>query len=176
MQAFTEKCLRALPWPAHGFAFHLELFEEEATRELVLCEVACRQGGGNIVDIYEFGFGADLLDVSLRLQAGLAIPDHAVIPTGMFGAVAAPLRRGVLRLASTDGPPFPWVVRHELKLKSGDKGTGPRSCVDASASFVVDGQSSTHVRARLAEVMRWRDSVATWMPEADGAAVDGVAR
>ena len=176
MQAFTEQCLRALPWPEHGFSFHLELFEEETTRELVLCEVACRQGGGNIVDIYEFGFGVDLLDAALRLQAGLALPDHPVVPTRMIGAVAAPLRRGVLHLASTDGPPFPWVVRHELKLKSGDKGTGPRSCVDASASFVVDGESSVEVRARLEEVMRWRDSVATWTPDVAGAVADGVAR
>jgi hypothetical protein len=164
MQAFTEKCLRALPWPEHGFAFHLELFEEDATRDLVLCEVACRQGGGSIVDIYDLGFGVDLLDASLRLQAGLAIPRHAVTPTGMFGAVAAPLRKGTLHLSSTDGPPFPWVVRHELKLKSGDKGTGPRSCVDESAHFVVDGESSVHVRSRLDEVMQWRDSVATWTP------------
>jgi hypothetical protein len=176
MQAFTEKCLRALPWPAHGFAFHLELFEEEATGDFVLCEVACRQGGGCIVDIYELGFGVDLLDASIRLQAGLAIPDHPVIPTRMFGAVSAPVRRGTLQLSSPDAPPFSWVVRHELKLKSGDKGVGPRSCVDTSANFVVDGESSIHVRARLDEVMRWRDSVATWMPEAEDAAADGVAR
>jgi hypothetical protein len=168
MQAFTEKCLRALPWPADGFSFHLELFEEEGTGELVLCEVACRQGGGSIVDIYELGFGVDLLDASIRLQAGLAIPSHSVIPTRMVGSVAAPVRRGTLHLSSSDGPPFSWVVRHELKLKSGDKGTGPRSCVDASANFVVDGESSVHVRSRLGELMQWHDSVATWTPEPDG--------
>ncbi|MEO8258374.1 MAG: hypothetical protein ABI868_13585 [Acidobacteriota bacterium] len=168
MQAFTGQCLRALPWPAHGFAFHLELFEEDGSGDFVLCEVACRQGGGSIVDIYEFGFGIDLLDASVRLQAGLAIPPHAVVPTRMFGAVAAPVRRGILHLSSSDGPPFSWVVRHELKLKSGDRGTGPRSCVDASANFVVDGESSCHVRSRLDEVMLWRDSVATWTSEPAG--------
>jgi hypothetical protein len=165
MQAFTEKCLRALPWPAHGFSFHLELFEEEATGELVFCEVACRQGGGAIVDIYQLGLGVDLLDASVRLQAGLAVPSHPVTPTKMVGSIEAPVYKGILQLSSTDGPPFSWVIKHNLKLKSGVKGTGPRSCVDTSASFVVQGDSAAHVRSRLGEVMQWRNSVAVWTPE-----------
>lgn len=170
MQAFTEKCLRALPWPAHGFAFHLELFEEDSTGELVFCEVACRQGGGGIVEIYELGFGVNLIGASLRLQAGVTVPEHPLVPTRMYGTVDAPVRKGVLHLSSTDGPPFPWVIRHELKLQSGDRGEGARSCVDASASFVVQGDSSAHVRSRLEEVLRWRDSVATWTPEPESPA------
>lgn len=165
MQAFTEKCLRALPWPAHGFAFHLELFEEEGAGELVLCEVACRQGGGAIVDVYNHGFGVDLLDASIRLQAGLAVPQHPTTPNKICAGVSAPVRRGILQLSTTDLAPFPWVLKQELKLRSGDRGLGPRSCVDESARFVFEAATTAEVKSRLTELMRWRNSVATWLPE-----------
>jgi hypothetical protein len=162
MQVFTERCLRALPWPASGFAFHLELFEEDGTGELVLCEVACRQGGGGIVDIYQHGFGVDLLAAAVRLQAGLPVAAHPTTPVRMVGEVRAPVGRGTLQLSSDAPPPFPWVLKHEATLKSGDTSTGARSAVDSSASFVVSGGSAPEVRARLDEVIRWRQSVATW--------------
>lgn len=162
MSAFTKKCLRALPWPADGFAFHLELFKEDETSELILCEVACRQGGGTINDIYECAFGLHLLAASLRLQAGLPIPVHSAWPGQIFGGVQAPVPKGTLHLSSSEPPPFPWVERNEMKLKSGDKGSGRRSCVDSSANFVVRGESTAQVRSRLQEVIRWRESVATW--------------
>lgn len=162
MTGFAEACLRALPWPEHGFCFHLEVFETDDTHELVFCEVACRHGGGTINDIYSFGFGVSLLEVSLRLQAGLAVAEHATRPQVLTGGVSSPVRTGRLVLSSAEPPPFPWVLSYDLKLKSGDSATGPKTCVDASANFVVKGTSTTEVLDRLDQANRWFEGISSW--------------
>ncbi len=162
MQEFTESCLRALPWPADGFVFHLELFLEDATGELVLCEVACRQGGANISDVYDFAFGVNLLELSLRLQTGLPVPDHPTVPRQLTGAVRSPVRSGTFFLSSTQPPPFPWVLKHEVNLKSGIKAGGAKSSVDCCASFVTHGSSSTEILSRLLEVNKWFEGISSW--------------
>lgn len=162
MTGFAEACLRALPWPEHGFCFHLEVFETDDTGELVFCEVACRHGGGTINDVYAFGFGVSLLEVSLRLQAGLPIADHATHPERLVGGVCSPVRTGTLVLSSAEPPAFPWLLRYDPKLKSGDSATGPKTCVDSSAHFVVTGASTDEVVERMIESNRWFDGIASW--------------
>jgi len=162
MVSFTERCFEALPRPAHGFAFHLELFEEDESAELVFCEVACRQGGGTINQVYEQAFGLMLLETSVRLQASLPIPSHSTRPRQSVGGLQAPLRRGTIHRASEERPPFGWIVSHEFRLKSGEQATGRRSCVDSSADFVVRGESAMQVLSRLREVNAWHEGITTW--------------
>lgn len=162
MQAFTESCLRALPWPADGFAFHLELFLEDATGDLILCEVACRQGGANISDVYEFAFGINLLEASLRLQLGLPVPAHQAVPRPLTGAVRAPVRNGTFVLSSSGPPPFPWILKHEVHFASGIQAKGAKSSVDCCASFVTQGKSSVEILSRLKEVNQWFESISSW--------------
>jgi biotin carboxylase len=162
MNAFSEACLRALPWPEHGFAFHLEAFETDDRHELVLCEVASRHGGGTINELYRFGFGVSMAEASLRMQAGLALPAHATRPRLLTGGVHAPLRTGRLSLATGEAPPFPWILNYDIKLKSGDSATGPKTCVDASANFIVKGSSTREVVDHMVQASQWFDQVASW--------------
>jgi len=162
LNAFAEACLRALPWPEHGFAFHLEVFEEERTGELVFCEVASRHGGGSIAELYAEGFGVRLPEVSLRLQAGAALPAHATTPRQLYGTIFAPLRAGTLRMTATEPPAFPWLMRHELMLKPGESTQGAQDCVEFAASFLVKAEHAHELFARMTEAQRWYDSVASW--------------
>jgi len=162
MNGFAEACLRALPWPEHGFCFHLEVFETDDTHELVFCEVACRHGGGTINDVYSFGFGVSLLEVSLRLQAGLPVGEHATRPQVLTGGVCSAVRTGRLVLSSAEAPAFPWLLSYDLKLKSGDSATGPKTCVDSSAHFVVSGASTGEVVDRMTQANRWFEGVSSW--------------
>jgi len=162
MNDFTAACLRALPWPEHGFAFHLEVFETDDTHELVFCEVACRHGGSTIDDVYSYGFGVSLREASLRLQAGLPIGEHATRPRLQTGGVCSPVRTGRLVLSGAEAPPFPWLLNYDYKLKSGDLATGPKTCVDSAAQFVVSGGSADEVVERLVQANRWFEGVSSW--------------
>jgi hypothetical protein len=98
----------------------------------------------------------------MRMQAGLPLPTHATRPRLVTGGVHAPLRTGRLLLASTEAPPFPWILSHDIKLKSGDSAAGPRTCVDASATFIVQGSSTREVVDRLVQASQWFDQIASW--------------
>jgi hypothetical protein len=162
MNAFAEACLRALPWPEHGFAFHLEAFETDDRHDLVFCEVASRHGGRSINELYRHGFGVSMAEASLRMQAGLPLPSHATRPRMLVGGVNAPVRNGRLSLASAGAPPFPWILSHDIKLKSGDHASGPRSCTDTSANFIVQGASAREVVDRMVQANQWFDQIASW--------------
>lgn len=165
LRAFTERCLRALAWPAHGFAFHAEMFLDEETSELIFCEAACRPGGGPVVEVYERAFGVNLTTCAMSLQAGLPVARHRTTPVLSVGGLMAPVPRGVLRLSTPDAPPFPWLLRYERRFEAGHRSAGRLSCIDCSAIFFVGGRTSSEVRERFERLITWNDRVATW---ADG--------
>jgi hypothetical protein len=163
LNSFTRKCLRALPWPVDGFSFHLEAFIEDGTEEIVFCEVGCRQGGGSINDLYEFSFGANLLETSLRLQAGLGIKEHRAVPDMLAGGIQVPARKGIFILKTDAAPPFPWVLKYDIKFKSGENRVGPKSCADIGAEFVASGATADEVLGRLFEAGGWFEGHSEWL-------------
>lgn len=71
LERAARKVIAALP-PAPGlYPFHAEFFRAPGG-EIVLCEIACRAGGGGVVEAYQLSTGVNLYQASLLGQAGRA--------------------------------------------------------------------------------------------------------
>lgn len=66
----TADTVAALPPAPEVRPLHAEFFHS-ADRGLVLCEIACRAGGGAIVETHERAFSVNLHEAGLKGQAGL---------------------------------------------------------------------------------------------------------
>jgi hypothetical protein len=77
--ALNERALKALGM--RDGVSHLELFHTPDDR-LVFCEVAARPAGGGIPAVIEAQYGINIVEISLRLQAGLDVQ----LPSRTFGA------------------------------------------------------------------------------------------
>jgi hypothetical protein len=154
--ALTDHVLDALPGPAH-FAFHAEVFHTPDDR-LVLCEIACRTGGGSIRDITRTLFGADPTEWWVRAQVGLPLGEvqdaRRLQPARMAGQLALMKRPG--RVVGVPGrPPFAWVQRSRVFVQPGEVMAAAASSGDVIAAFVVSAPTRDATMARLRELEAW---------------------
>lgn len=93
LTAFTRAVVAALP-PTDRSPFHLEVIIDERTGDLVSCEIACRLGGGHMMETLTLRTGVNPARASVRDQAGL--PSPAVITPGrtLYGWILIPPRPG----------------------------------------------------------------------------------
>ncbi|WP_169945960.1 hypothetical protein [Microbispora sp. H11081] len=155
----TERTLAALRGPGGGprdHAFHAEIFHTPDDR-LVLCEIACRSGGGKIREVFHTLFGVNLAESSIRAQLGLPLPDleRAVrpgkrpVPARMAGQVLMMKRPGLIR-ALPDVPGEPWVEHFWLFAQPGQV-VPPAS---GSADFLTVVVASAPTRAECERRLR----------------------
>ncbi len=159
LQRWTAAVVNALPPPPGLHPFHAEFFGVD-DGEIVLCEIACRVGGGRIVEAYQSGFGVNLYEAGLKGQAGRG-EEIRVSQTGdRFGfASFAPLR-GVLR----DLPrscPLPGVVAYSATGVPGRAYPGARSSTDEVASALIKLRGDD-LLAELRSFEDWWTGSARW--------------
>ncbi|WP_433241354.1 ATP-grasp domain-containing protein [Streptosporangium sp. CA-135522] len=152
----ADRVLAALPGPRH-FAFHAEVFHTPDDR-LVLCEIACRNGGASIRDIMRALFGADPTECWVRAQLGLPLPiDTAgprLRPSTMAGQLVLVKRAGRV-VAVPQERPFPWVEKYNIFVRPGQVMNGPAFSADFLASFVVTGPDRRTCESRMRQVEAW---------------------
>jgi hypothetical protein len=158
----TAATIAALPPTANLCAFHAELFNPRGD-EIVLCEIACRPGGGGIVEAYRRTFGVDLHEAALLGQAGRLEAAEQLYegPAGTrYGWAFFPPRVGVLLDAPTQCP-LPNVVRFDGRGTKGRAYPGPGFVTDriADAAFVV---TEPDPRSQLQEIVDWYEASVTW--------------
>ncbi len=125
----TDRILAALRSPGgrlRDHAFHAEIFHTPDDR-LVLCEIACRTGGGKVRELLEVAFGLNIGEYATRAHLGLPMP--ALEPTlrggprpepaRMAGQVLLMKRPGLVR-AVPEVPTEPWVERFWLYARPGE--------------------------------------------------------
>ncbi|GAB3898606.1 hypothetical protein [Microbispora bryophytorum] len=155
----TGRTLAALRRPGgrlRDHAFHAEIFHTPDDR-LVLCEIACRSGGGKIREVFHTLFGVNLAECSIRAQLGLPLPDveRAVRPgrrpepARMAGQVLMMKRPGFIH-ALPDVPPEPWVEHFWLYARPGQV-VPPAS---GSADFLTVAIASAPSRAECERRLR----------------------
>ncbi|MFJ4656817.1 acetyl-CoA carboxylase biotin carboxylase subunit family protein [Nocardia sp. NPDC088792] len=155
----TERVIAALPPVPGACAFHAEFFHTPEDR-LVLCEIACRAGGGEIVPTHEAVFGVNLHGASLLGQAGRNPPRYGVPRGPRQGFVNFPPARGVLRRIPRRCP-LPNVLTYAA---SGEVG---RAYENASSlgTFVAGLTHTLHtpdVRSELHEIEQWWERNTVW--------------
>ena len=146
----------ALPAPDEPTSFHCELFDHPR-RGAVLCEIACRTGGGRINDCARLATGVDLELWSCLGQAGVAAGALPwVAARGPAGFVLIPSPGRVL--ASAPGAcPLPGVVDYRLGVCPGEAAPRAEKATHAVAEVVFTADDHTDLAARHAEVMAWLD-------------------
>lgn len=152
---FTDQVLAALPTPACT-TFHAEVFHTPDD-QLVLCEIASRNGGAMIKGVLHAMFGVDLPSAWVQAAVGLPIPVPApgvrMSPTGTAGQCLL-LRRPHLRWFD-DQPPWPWVHRFEQYLQPGEVSGNASSSGDFAAALVVWADDWQTCQDRLNQVGDW---------------------
>ena len=148
---FTRRVVRALP-PTDFSPFHLEVFVRAANGELVFCEIACRLGGGYIMDTLGLALGENPAAIAIRHQAGLIDGSRLRFAPrpGSHGFLLIPPRRG--RLVRIDPPPArPGLSDFHVQSSWPREFDGASGSGDFILAFVVSGPSEHAARQALAD-------------------------
>ncbi|WP_211749304.1 ATP-grasp domain-containing protein [Paenibacillus sp. Marseille-Q4541] len=161
----VESVLRALPTPDHAISFHAEFFLTNSD-EIVLCEIASRVGGGDIVETIDFATGVNILRESVRAQCGASI-NCTPSQDRLAGWLLIPARNGVLKSIHTQ-PPFEWVLNCTVKPEHiGKTFDQASSSVDSVATLLVEGKDENQLQLRLNEVYEWMQNHIVWEQVSD---------
>ncbi|WP_329576587.1 hypothetical protein OG500_03950 [Kitasatospora sp. NBC_01250] len=161
LQRAVGEVVRALPAPSQACAFHAEFFRTAEDR-IVLCEIACRAGGGSIVEAFELATGLNLHGASLRGQAGreLALPAPGEVVRHGYATWFPPVAPATLRGLPAHCP-LPGVVKYAPSGRIGHRYHGPDSPSHRVADLffrLTDGEPTTQLR----EIERWWAAQARW--------------
>ncbi|MFG2196046.1 acetyl-CoA carboxylase biotin carboxylase subunit family protein [Streptomyces sp. NPDC048639] len=161
LAAFTADVVAALPPSPMPSSFHLEAWVGDDGVP-VLCEIACRAGGGPIATTYERAFGVHLAKEGLRAQCGLdlTLDVQPKAPEEACGWVVLPPGTGRFQ-PPAEPCPVPGV-HLTVHLEPGTRSEGMRHAVDAAADAVVIGDTEEEVHNRLEELVGWWSTGTTW--------------
>jgi hypothetical protein len=162
VEDFTRRVVHALP-PTDFSPFHLEVFVREADGELVFCEIACRLGGGYIMDTLGLALGENPAAIAIRHQAGLIDGDRlrfAARP-GSHGFLLVPPRRGCLIRVDTP-PPRPYLTDFHVHSSWPREFDGASGSGDFVCAFVVSGQDEHATRQALADCFELAADCIKW--------------
>ncbi|MGW4211356.1 ATP-grasp domain-containing protein [Lentzea sp. NPDC004789] len=160
----TAQVIAALPPAPEELPFHAEFFHTPDD-EIVLCEIACRPGGGEIVAMFEHAFGFNLYEAALKGQAGRYAEIGVRAEPRRHGWGWLPRRRGTLEEIPASAP-FPSVCWYTATGEVGAWYEAPRSMADIIARmvFTVDGAD---VVPELELLDEWWKSAVRWRTDAD---------
>jgi biotin carboxylase len=162
LQEFAGAVVRTLPPTPTPSSFHLEAWLPASGRP-VLCEIACRTGGGPIAPTYERAFGVEPTRESLRGQCGqdLTLDHQPDAPRAHLGWVMFPPGQG--RFAPpTDPCPVPGVDI-TLRMAAGASAEGMHDAGHSAAFAIVEGTSAAQVNRRIAELRHWWRNGCRWL-------------
>ena len=154
--AFVEKVIDALPTPGCS-TFHAEVFHTPGD-ELVLCEIASRNGGALIKYLLRAMFRVDFPVAWVRMSLGLPVPELGAVdttrPATMAGQVLLPKRAGIVRRVPHRAP-FDWVEHLECSVAPGDRLGGAASSGDYMAGMVVVAPTRARCEQRMRQAAQW---------------------
>lgn len=154
LDAFCRKLLATLPNPGYG-GFHVEAFVRPGG-DVVLCEVASRNGGAGIPELIEHsvGFNPDRATTLLLASQGRErgwLAALARVPRAFGFVLLAPADRNAgWKLPSSAPPDF--VVRYEVEDAACE---GVDDVAKFAAFAMVEGPSISAMDANLASLERW---------------------
>jgi hypothetical protein len=126
--------------------------------EVVLCEIASRNGGGLINVMLKAMFGVHFPSAWVRASAGLPVPvprdGTRMTPACLAGEARLLKRPGTVRVFPS-GPPFPWVEQYETYVEPGQMSAGASASADLMAAMVVSAPAQADCENRLRRLTDW---------------------
>jgi hypothetical protein len=156
----VERVLSALP-DSGGCSFHAEFFLDDDTGEISFCEIASRTGGAGVASCYQLATGVDLFWAHALLQCGIVEEVTARLrPAGSgstrYGWYLRPAPIGTV-LALPERCELAGVLDYDPSGRIGQPRTGPRSSVDAVATFVVGFSDDAEAEKIFQAISHWSD-------------------
>jgi hypothetical protein len=160
--AFTDAVIAALP-PTDFSPFHLEIFVEERTGRLVFCEIACRLGGGYIMQTLGLALGVNPAKLAIQHQAGLIDGNELTfdIDARCHGFLLIPPRAGLLRRIDTP-PASPFLTGFQVHTDYPREFSGANSSGDFICSYIVSAADERTARRHLADCHVLANSAIHW--------------
>jgi hypothetical protein len=160
---FAADVLRALP-PLGFCPFHLEAFAGPGG-ELIFCEIACRLGGGHIMETLGYATGVNPARLWIRHQAGLE--DGPAVARKMrdagprYGFLLVPPRAG--RLVDVREPAgLAFIKNFIVKSPVPKSFDGARHSADSVLAFVVEGHDSADLERNVRHCCRLAEDLTHW--------------
>lgn len=157
---YAREVVAALPGSAETTSFHLEVFDHPG-RGLLLCEIACRTGGGRINDAVYSTLGIDLEEASARGQAGRAVMTFPQPSLQRAGFVLVPSPGMRLRRAPNSCD-ITGVVDFRMHIGEGQNAARASKIADAAADLLLRASNYTDLARTHAEVLQWLDRALEW--------------
>jgi hypothetical protein len=145
--------------------FHLEAFRSGDSGKITFCEIACRLGGGHILEAMTYRLGLNPVSLWYRSQAGLPVDTaRLALRGGCFGFLLVPPRRG--NLLALSRPELPsYVTDFFVETPVPHTFDGASASTDSMLAFVVTAPDASSVEARLRACMSIADHITTWETE-----------
>jgi biotin carboxylase len=161
LRDFASRVVRALPAGPMPTSFHLEAWVD-ATGNPILCEIACRTGGGPIAATYQRAIGPHLSRENLRGQCGqtLTLTSQPDAPRQIGGFAIFPPGWGTFAPPRGDCP-VPGVTV-ELHLAAGATAAGPEYSGDPAAVATFWAPDARTAADRRDELFAWWQAEAAW--------------
>lgn len=145
--AFTRTVLRALQLTDE--VFHLEVFREKGSDELVFLEIGARAGGGQVRFVWEEVYGLNLIEASVHVQLGVPRDYPRAEIGGPVGGYLMmpepPVRPCVVHRVSSLAGLVPELISETLQ-PPGTVLDGNGGAVYTSGAFRFSGKTSEQVR------------------------------
>ena len=153
---------RALPAPSFPTSFHLEAWVGPDLRP-VLCEVACRTGGGGVATAYEHAFGIHLSRANIRGQSGLDVSfdRQPGDPRQYAGWIV--FHRGHGRFSPPASPCPVAGAQLTFRMPAGEAASGPQYAGHSAADATVCAATTGQVQDGLSELAAWWRDGCAWL-------------
>lgn len=160
---YVEKLLDAMPCPSETRSFHCEIFDH-AERGAILCEIACRTGGGRINDIARLSLHVDLDHWATLGQAGFA--PTRILPQPrrsehLMGDVLFPAPGGRLKRAP-DSCPLSEVIDYNIRPKIGEIVPRARKTSEYVVDVLFQANDRPSLESAYQSVSDWIRSEVVW--------------
>lgn len=141
-------------------SFHVEFFVTP-TKDIYLCEIASRTGGGEIGASIAFATGRLLNKEMLLSQLHLPTSLETQPMTTATAFIMFPPQdgryRGILKRA-----PFPWVLNEKIFAEEGKQYHAATFSADYIASVILKGENEEQLIERIDKVIKWYDQNMIW--------------
>jgi biotin carboxylase len=160
LQQMAAAVIGSLPPCSDTLPFHAEFFHT-SNDQLILCEIACRAGGGKIVEMHEKAFGLNLYEATVKSQGCDDYNPPSAGLLGRYGFASFTPRPGILRRLP-EKCTLPSAIEYWRYGIEGKRYEGADS-MGVTVAQLLFSLSSLHVEHELRIVECWWQSESAWV-------------
>ncbi|WP_017729234.1 ATP-grasp domain-containing protein [Halalkalibacterium ligniniphilum] len=152
---YSRELVSKFPSPKFG-VFHIEVFVKEG--EVILCEAACRPGGGKIVEQLSHAFNVNICEVFVKSQCDLYTKQEGASinkkPNKITGSILVPPLPKKIHRLPIESPPVN-ILEYRTYLNMDEQKNEATSLIDRIATFVIEPGEDMSIQESMNNVFTW---------------------